>query len=88
LKQAAASLPKFPIAFQWLLQSFATEAVIAAAFQKIFSAKQLQVEDEKTFANRLTRHATAAGSGFTEDALISRFLDGCSRMRATWCADR
>ena len=76
LKQAAASLPKFPVAVQWLLQSFATEAVIAAACQKVFSAKQLPDEDEKTFANRLTRHAAEAGSVFTEDALISTFVDG------------
>jgi hypothetical protein len=38
LKQAAASLPKFPVALQWLLQSFATEAVIAAVCHKVFSA--------------------------------------------------
>ena len=75
-KQAVASLPKFPVAVQWLLQSFATEAVIAAACQKVFSAKQLPDEDEKTFANRLTRHAAEAGSVFTEDALISTFVDG------------
>jgi hypothetical protein len=76
LKQAAASLPKFPVAIQWLSQSFATEAVIAAACQTVFSAKQLREKDEKTFANRLTRHATEAGSVFTEDALISKFVDG------------
>jgi hypothetical protein len=75
LKQAAASLPKFPVAIQLLLQSFATEAVIAAACQKVFSAKQLPDEDEKTFANRLTRHAAEVGSVFTEDALVSTLVD-------------
>jgi hypothetical protein len=47
LKQAAASLPKFPVALQRLLQSFATEAVIAAACQKVFSVKQIPDEDER-----------------------------------------
>jgi hypothetical protein len=70
LQQAAASLPKFPVALQWILQSFATEAVIAAACHKVFSAKQMPEEDEKTYANRLTRNAAEAGSVFTEDALI------------------
>jgi hypothetical protein len=76
LKQAAASLPKFPVAIQWLLQSLATEAVIAAACQRVFSANQLPEEDEKTFANQLTRHAAKTGSVFNEDALISTFVDG------------
>jgi hypothetical protein len=47
LKQAAASLPKFPVAIQRLLKSFATEAVIAAACQKVFSVKQMPEEDER-----------------------------------------
>jgi hypothetical protein len=68
LKQAAASLPKFPVALQWLLQACATKAVISAACQKVFSAKQIPEEDEKTYANRLTRNAAEAGSVFTEDA--------------------
>jgi hypothetical protein len=41
LKQAAESLPKFSVALQWLLQSFAMEAVIASACQKVFSVKQM-----------------------------------------------
>jgi Retrotransposon gag protein len=76
LKQAASSLPKFPVALQWLLHSFATEAVIAAACQKLFSANQMPEEDAKTYANRLTRNAAKAGSVFTEDALMSTFVDG------------
>jgi hypothetical protein len=40
------------------------------------SAKQMPEEDEKTYANRLTRNAAEAGSAFTEDALISTFVDG------------
>jgi hypothetical protein len=50
--------------------------VIAAACQKVFSAKKLPDEDEKIFANRLTRHAAEAGSVFTEDARIFTFEDG------------
>jgi hypothetical protein len=34
LKHVTAPMPKFPAAVQWLLQSFATETVIAAAYQK------------------------------------------------------
>jgi hypothetical protein len=70
LKQAAASFPKFPVALQWLLQSFATEAVIAAACLKFFSAKQMPEEDEKTYANRLTRNTAEAGSVFSEYSII------------------
>jgi hypothetical protein len=33
-------------------------------------------EDERTYANRLTRNAAEAGSVFTEGALISTFIDG------------
>jgi hypothetical protein len=69
-------LPKFTVEVQWLLQSFATEAVISAACQKVFSAKQMPEEDEKTYANRLTRNDAEAGSVFTEDALILTFVDG------------
>jgi hypothetical protein len=76
LKQVAASMPKYPAAVQFLLQSFATETVIAAACQKVFKAKQLPDEDEKMFAGRLTKNAAEAGSVFTEDALISTFVDG------------
>jgi hypothetical protein len=62
LKQIVALIPKYPAAVQFLLQSYATEAVIAAGCQKVFTAKQLPEEDEKTFANRLTRNATETGS--------------------------
>jgi glycosyltransferase involved in cell wall biosynthesis len=34
LKEAAASLPKLPVALQWLLQSIATDVVFAAVCQK------------------------------------------------------
>jgi hypothetical protein len=39
LKQVAALMPKYPAAVQFLLQSFATETVIAAACQKVFKDK-------------------------------------------------
>jgi hypothetical protein len=54
MKHIPASIPKFPAAVQWLLQSFATEAVIAASYQKVFTARQSVEEDEKQFASRLT----------------------------------
>ena len=71
-----ASMPKFPAAVQWLLQSFATEAVIGASYQKVFNARKSVEEDEKQFAGRLTQYAAEAGSVFSEDALISAFVDG------------
>jgi hypothetical protein len=67
---------KFPAVVQWLLQSFATEAVIAASYQKVFTARQYVEEDEKQFASRLTQYSAEAGSVFSEDALISAFVDG------------
>jgi hypothetical protein len=39
LKQVAAPMPKFPAAVQWLLQSYATETILAAACQKVFTAR-------------------------------------------------
>ena len=76
MKHIAASMPKYPAAVQWLLQSFATEAVIAASYQKVFTARQLSEENETAFANRINRYAAEAGSVFSEDALISAYVDG------------
>ena len=76
MKHITASMPKFPAAVQWLLQSFATEAVIAASYQKVFTARQMVGEDEKQYATRLNQYAAEAGSVFTEDSLISAFVDG------------
>jgi hypothetical protein len=76
VKHIPASMPKFPAAVQWLLQSFATEAVIAVSYQKLFTARQSVEEDEKQFAGRLTQYAAEAESVFYEDALISAFVDG------------
>jgi hypothetical protein len=39
-------MQKFPAAAQWLLQSFTTEAVIAASYQKAFTARQYIEEEE------------------------------------------
>ena len=76
MKHIPVSMPKFPAAVQWLLQSFATEAVIAASYQKVFTARQMVGEDEKQYATRLKQYAAEAGSVFTEDSLISAFVDG------------
>jgi hypothetical protein len=70
MKHLPVNMPKFPAAAKWLLQSFATESVIAASYQKVFTATQAAEEDEKAFASRLSRHAAEAGSIFTEDTLI------------------
>jgi hypothetical protein len=76
MKHLPVNMPKFPAAAQWLLQSFATESVIAASYQKVFTATQFAEEDERAFAGRLSKHAAEAASVFTEDALISAFVDG------------
>ena len=64
MKHIAASMPKYPAFLQWLLQSFATEAVLAASYQKVFTARQLSEENETAFANRINRYAAEAGSVF------------------------
>jgi hypothetical protein len=51
------------------------------------TAKQLPEEDEKSFANRLDKYASEAGSVFSEDALVY-LLKVSSRMRVTPCVDR
>ena len=76
MKHLPSSMANYPAAVQWLLQSFATEAVIAASYQKVFTARQSGDEDEKQFATRLNKYAAEAGSVFSEDALISAFVDG------------
>jgi hypothetical protein len=75
LKQVAVSMPKFPAAVQWL-NSYATETILAAACQKVFTARQLPEEDEKAFANRLSRYAAEAACVCSEDTLISEFVHG------------
>jgi hypothetical protein len=82
LKQVVAPMAKYPAAVQFLLQSFATETVIAAAFQKVFKAKQLLDEDEKMFAGHPNKNAAEAGSVFTEDTLISTLVDGLHKYAA------
>jgi hypothetical protein len=55
MKTVPTNIPKFPAAVQWLLQSFATECVIAEVCQRVFSAKQIPEEDEKTFCQSIGR---------------------------------
>jgi hypothetical protein len=76
MKRLPAEMPKYPAAVQWLLQSFASETIIAAAHQRVYTARQALDEDEEQFAGRLTRYAGDAGSVFSEDALIAAFVDG------------
>lgn len=76
MKQIPSSTPRYPAAVQWLLQSYATEATISAACQRVITARQKSDEDEEQFAARLTRYAADAGSVFSEDALITAYVDG------------
>jgi hypothetical protein len=45
-KQVAPAWPKYPVAFQFLLQSYATPRVIATACQRVTSAKHDATETE------------------------------------------
>jgi hypothetical protein len=76
VKRLDAKVPRYPAAVQWLLQSFASEAIIAAAHQRVYTARQAVDEDEEQFADRLTKYAGDAGSVFSEDSLIAAFVDG------------
>jgi hypothetical protein len=69
-------MPHYPAGVHWLLQSYATEVVIAAAYQKVLTARQTVDEDETQFATRLNQYAADAGSVFSADALITAYLDG------------
>jgi hypothetical protein len=44
--------------------------------KRYFTARKMAGEDEKQYATRLNQYAAEAGSVFTEDALISAFVDG------------
>jgi hypothetical protein len=45
MKRIPAEMPKKPV--QWLLQSFASETIIAAAHQRVCTARQALDEDEE-----------------------------------------
>jgi hypothetical protein len=74
--QVAPAWPKYPVAVQFLLHSYATPQVIATACQRVMSAKQDPTETETQFGERLGRYAAEAGHVFNEDLLISVFLEG------------
>jgi hypothetical protein len=76
MKQIPSLMPRYPAAVHWLLQSYATEPTISAACQRVITARQKIDEDEEQFAARLTRYAADAGSVFSEDALITAYVDG------------
>jgi hypothetical protein len=70
MKHIPASMPKFPAAVQWLLQSFATEAVIAAFYQKLFTARLSrpspdQYPDRPKSLQPVVIKSTAASQRFT-----------------------
>jgi hypothetical protein len=76
VKRLVAKVPRYPAAVKWLLQSVASEAIIAAAHQLVYTALQAVDEDEEQFADRLNKYAGDAGSVFSEDSLIVAFVDG------------
>ena len=76
LKQVPRSTPTYPAAVNWLLQSFATETAISAACQRVMTAKQTSEEDEEQFATRVLKYSADAGNVFSENTLITVYLDG------------
>jgi hypothetical protein len=78
LKQSPESIPEYPAAVQWLLQSYATEAVVTQACERVNEDKQHPNEDEREFADRLGSYAADAGSVFPERQLIAAYLSGLS----------
>jgi hypothetical protein len=61
-KQIPESIPEYPAAVQWLLQSYATEAVITQAFDRVNQAHQHPNEVEREFSDRLGSYAADSGS--------------------------
>jgi hypothetical protein len=78
LKQIPQSIPEYPAAVQWLLQSYATEAVISQACDWVNQAKQHTNEDEREISERLGSYAADAGSVLPERQLIAAYLSGLS----------
>jgi hypothetical protein len=74
LKQIPESIPEYPAAVQWLLQSYAKEAVFTHSCDRVNQAKQHPNEDESEFADRLGSYAAEAGSVFPESQLIAAYL--------------
>jgi hypothetical protein len=75
-KQVPSAMPRYPVAMQFLLQSYATPRVIASGCQRVMSARQELNESEAQFGERLGKYAAEAGNVFNEDLLISVFLEG------------
>jgi hypothetical protein len=53
MKQVNPSILDYPASVHRLLQSFATEATIATACQRVLNARKNSDEDEEQFATRL-----------------------------------
>ena len=75
-KQNGGKVPKYAAAVNYLLESYATEAVIDQTTKAVLTASQAPGENEDVFASRLRRHAAEAGNVFTEDTLISVYIAG------------
>jgi hypothetical protein len=78
LKQLPESIPGYPAAVQWLLQSYATEAVITQACGRVNQAKKHPNEDEREFADRLGSYEADAGNLFPDRQLIAAYLSRLS----------
>jgi hypothetical protein len=75
-KQNGGKVPKYASAVNYLLESYATEAVIDQTTKAVLTASQAPGENEDSFASRLRLHAAEAGNVFTEDTLISVHIAG------------
>jgi hypothetical protein len=56
------SMPKYPFMVQYLLETYTVDEELAKAYYAAASARQIDIEDEKTFARRLQRAAILAGN--------------------------
>jgi hypothetical protein len=73
-KQVYSPVPLYPVAVQFMIQSYATPRVIASTCQQVISARQELNESEAQFGERLGKYAAEAGNVLNEDLLISVFL--------------
>jgi hypothetical protein len=73
------SMPRYPAAVQWLLQSFATEAVFAASYQRSSCRSNSPRRPKRCSPIGLIDMQQWLEAFFSEDAWISANVDGlCS----------
>jgi hypothetical protein len=69
-KKNGGKVPKYASTVNYLLESYATEAVIYQTTKGVLTASQAPGESEDAFASRIRRHSVEAGIVFTEETPI------------------